>query len=343
MVGWDEILVPGPAHRRGDPIVARAEVAVRGGGQGISRNSLVGILSGSSEPGVVPLRRGPAGRARCGGLTPEQASRIMGGEACMWAELVGPETVDSRVWPRTAAIAERLLVAGGRHGRGLDVCAPGGGEPQSGIHRRDASRQLPARCWTASPASQPVEPLRVSGGRGGGARLGHGAHRTAHRSDAAQPLCGRLPARKRTGAVAWNWPPSDSWPTRRAIEDDRAVLRRQFETWAANDAVFQPIAQDNKLLAEVLPVSKDLAALGEAGLKLLDYLTPASAPVPAKPKNSAARRRRKRRRQRPRSRSGWRRRMRRSRAWPDRRAAGSLCRRMCGWLPTVRSRCWRMR
>ena len=48
------------------------------------------------------------------------------------------------------------------------------------------------------------------------------------------------------------------------------MLRRQFETWAANDALFQPLAENNSLLEEVKPLSKDLSALGEAGLKLLE-------------------------------------------------------------------------
>lgn len=41
-------------------------------------------------------------------LNAEQKARILGGEATMWSEFVTPEIVDSRIWPRTAAIAERL-------------------------------------------------------------------------------------------------------------------------------------------------------------------------------------------------------------------------------------------
>ena len=41
-------------------------------------------------------------------LTPAEEKSIIGGEATMWTEHVTPETIDSRIWPRTAAIAERL-------------------------------------------------------------------------------------------------------------------------------------------------------------------------------------------------------------------------------------------
>lgn len=41
-------------------------------------------------------------------LSKEEKARILGGEATMWSELATSTTIDSRIWPRTAAIAERL-------------------------------------------------------------------------------------------------------------------------------------------------------------------------------------------------------------------------------------------
>jgi hexosaminidase len=41
-------------------------------------------------------------------LTKEEETKILGGEATMWSEWVTEENIDSRIWPRTAAIAERF-------------------------------------------------------------------------------------------------------------------------------------------------------------------------------------------------------------------------------------------
>jgi hexosaminidase len=46
----------------------------------------------------------PIGDAK---LTTIERAKILGGETTMWSELVTPLTIDSRIWPRTAAIAER--------------------------------------------------------------------------------------------------------------------------------------------------------------------------------------------------------------------------------------------
>ena len=55
-------------------------------------------IAGSSLPEIEVMKP----------LTAEEKSRIIGGEACMWSELVSSENIDSRIWPRTAAIAEKF-------------------------------------------------------------------------------------------------------------------------------------------------------------------------------------------------------------------------------------------
>jgi hexosaminidase len=107
MVGWDEVLhkdLPATAvvqSWRGQKSLAEAAKA---GYRGILSNGyyLDYMWSAARHYAVDPLGNDAAS-------LPEQAkSKILGGEACMWAEWVTAETIDSRIWPRMAAIAERF-------------------------------------------------------------------------------------------------------------------------------------------------------------------------------------------------------------------------------------------
>ena len=106
MVGWDEILHPDLPKN----IVIQSWRGQKSLAEG-AKQGYTGILSSGYYldhlyPAAMVYAVDPV-RADSG-LTPEEEARILGGEACMWAEYVSPENIDSRIWPRMAAIAERF-------------------------------------------------------------------------------------------------------------------------------------------------------------------------------------------------------------------------------------------
>jgi len=108
MMGWDEILQPGITKSiaiqswRGKKYLYDA---VQKGYPAILSNGYYIDLMYDTESHYLndPL---PAEKQQQ--LSPEAEKLIMGGEAAMWSEFATPENIDSRIWPRTAAIAERL-------------------------------------------------------------------------------------------------------------------------------------------------------------------------------------------------------------------------------------------
>lgn len=54
------------------------------------------------------IDEGPSLPAGMPGVEPAAPWRVEGGATCQWTEQLGPGGLDARVWPRTAAVAERL-------------------------------------------------------------------------------------------------------------------------------------------------------------------------------------------------------------------------------------------
>lgn len=106
MVGWDEIFHPDLPKDvvvqswRGEASLAQG---AKQGYQGILSAGyyLDGMRSAEQHYLVDPLPAAFSAGSSEGAL-------ILGGEVCMWGEQINDRTIDSRIWPRTAAIAERF-------------------------------------------------------------------------------------------------------------------------------------------------------------------------------------------------------------------------------------------
>jgi hexosaminidase len=257
MIGWDEVLDPSLAHDtviqswRGQASLAEA---ARKGYRGILSFGyyLDHLKPAAAHYTVDPLADAPDL------LTKEQASRILGGEACMWSEYVSDQTVDSRIWPRAGAVAERLWSA--REVTNVDA-----------MYQRleSLSRALD---WVGVEHRSTYEQMldRIAGGRSDALRI---------LSDASEALGieGRRDARHYTSEIPLNRfvdavrPESESVRhLEQAVRNigspsELAELEATLTAWSENDLRLKPPA-------ELASLSRNLSVLGAIGLHALEYL-----------------------------------------------------------------------
>ncbi len=276
VIGLDEVLVPGVPKDiviqswRGQESLAKA---AKEGYRGILSNGYYLDLGWSAERhyAVDPMS-GPAAD-----LTPDEKKSILGGEACMWSEYVDAENIDSRIWPRTAAIAERLWSPqtvtdrDSMYARMEDVSEKL--EWLGLTHRTYYRKMLQRIAGPATPEefaalktlADVVEPVKDY---------------TRERTAPAEPTS-LTPLNRIVDAV-----PLESDAARHFRESmDRFLsvscrepavqsrLHEQFKRWSENDAAFQSLAQRSSLAREGAGRSQDLSTLGDIGLEALAILS----------------------------------------------------------------------
>jgi len=279
IVGWDEIFHPDLPKNiviqswRGQETLAQTS---REGYMGILSNGyyLDHILSAAEHYRVDPLDKEAAD------LNDEQKARILGGEACMWTEFVSPENIDSRIWPRAAAVAERLWSPQDVEDakdmyRRLEVLDRN--LERLGLTHRSSYPQMLKRLAgensieSLQVLADIVEPVKYY--KRPGTKEYTQATPLNRLVDAARPESEK--ARKFQEMV------EEMLADAPAYERNRETVKKWLMEWRDNKAKLQPVLEESYLLKEVIPLSEDVFTLAEAGLGAVNYLESRVKPSPS--------------------------------------------------------------
>jgi len=269
MEGWDEVLQPGTPKNvliqswRGQASLAQA---ARQGNRGIlSTGYYIDLNQPASEHYLVDPLGGDAAT-----LTSAQKKLILGGEATMWTEFVTSENMDTRIWPRTAAIAERLW-------------SPEDVKDVDSMYRREAifsqklnyyginlrgitSEMLQRMSGNPDPVSLEVLATAVQPPMG-------------YRRESMAVYDALTPLNRLVDAV-----PPESEKARifsdltkqivsgQATAQQWQQARQWLLLWRDNDAQLQPLLHESSLTQELIPVSQSLSQVATIGLQALDSL-----------------------------------------------------------------------
>jgi hexosaminidase len=280
MLGWDEILRPDlpkdivvQSWRGQDSLAAATKLGYRGL---LSFGYYLDLMWPASRHYAVEPLSGAAAD-----LSPEEKQRILGGEACMWSEYVSPENIDSRIWPRNAAIAERLW-------------SPQDVADVNSMYRRleDASRWLD---WLGLTHNSSYELMlrRIAGSDD------ISALRTftdvvepvkdytreeiaVVEATSLSPLNRVIDAARPESATARRFADLvDALGAGRASADTKQEIRRLLTRWRDNQTNLQPLEAQSFLLKEIIPVAQDLSAVATGGLQAMDYIDRGERPPDA--------------------------------------------------------------
>ena len=264
MIGWDEVLTSGLSP---DTVIqswrgqaSLVEAALKGYRSVLSFGYYLDHLQPASfHYAVDPFDN------EAHDLPPDQAGRILGGEACMWSEYVSAENVDSRIWPRMAAIAERLWSP--REIRDADSMYERLGAVSrwlewSGLEHRSASRRMLSRI--SGGASEPLWILADTS-----EALGIEGRRGTRRYTSMTPLNRFVDAVPPESELARGLSSVVGQLPDAAAE---AELRAAFTRWSDLETRLQLGAENDSFLTELLPRAHDLSSLGSIGLRAVDFL-----------------------------------------------------------------------